>query len=149
MLSDFLRSAYKARIIQRSNIQFKNWIVDEKIVKRNFICDSFQSAAYFMGTVSDYLTNRNANFSVKNVYNQVEVVFDGEITDNDIDSIKNIDQLYSIKNNIADTIINCSLNKYASQERLALKENNQNVPTCYRLNKHEYLSVERSRADLI
>ena len=149
MLSEFLRSTYKARLIQRSNIQFKNWLVDEKIVRRNFICDSFQSAAYFMGTVSDYLTNRNANFSVKNVYNQVEVVFNGEITDNDIDSIKSIDRLFSIKNKIADTIVNSSLNEFASQERLALKENNQNVPTCYRLNKHEYLSVERSRADLI
>ena len=149
MLSDFLRSTYKAKIIQRTNIQFKNWFVEENIIRKNFNCDSFQSAAYFMGTISDYLTNRNANFSVKNVYNQVEIVFNGDITDNDVDSIKNIEQLYFIRNKIADTVINCSLNRFASQERLALKENNQNVPTCYRLSKNEYLSEERSRVDLI
>lgn len=138
MLSEFLRSNYAARIVQRSNIQVKDWIIHSNSISRRFGFDSYQSAVTFMKISADFLGNRGIDFKLNNVYNSVEVQIVGDATDNEIETANSINKLYYSSLHPVELLIKSDLSVYAFSDRLALKDNNQHVPTCFRLKSKDF-----------
>lgn len=143
MLSEFLKSTYKSKVLLRSNIQIPNWIVSDNLVQRKFKCDNFQSATFLLSALTDYLSNRNTNFSIMNVYDQVEVTINGDITERDIHSIKTIDSLYKHHYNLIDNVVKSDLSVNSLPKRLELHDNNQELETNYKLHGKEYFKEDK------
>lgn len=135
MLLGFLKQKYSKQIIGASiNSSLKSWTRESNLLTRKFAFDNFQNAVTFQSIIASYLSNSKLEFQVNNVYNSVTLKVDEEISERDVKILENIDHLYSKHLNLCNETINGDLVKYAASDRLALRNNIQNVATSY---KHE------------
>lgn len=149
MLSEFLKSNYANKVVRRGSIQLQNWVVESDIIKRKYVFTTFKDAVPFILVTSDFLTKRKINFTVSNVYNQVEVSILGEITQDDLDSIHKVDYLHSISHDLYGKITSNNFENLAFSERLSLRNNNQHLPTTHRLHPDQFFNEEKIKSALI
>jgi len=127
---EFLKSKYSR---QTASSVLKSWASEANQLKRNYSFDSFKVALGFQGVISDLLTNTTINFSINNVYNQVTIEVDNELTTRDLAVLENIERLYQRHLHICKDSLARAEN-YTNPERLQLRNNIQTITSSY---KHE------------
>lgn len=143
MLKQYLKNIHNQRIVNRTILSQKNWVVDPAFVKKQYTFDTFSSGSEFKQLVDDYLSNKRMNFSVNNVYNGVTIQIDGDLTDRDVHTLNEIDNMYFVYPHSFNYYLNYPLEEIAKPERLAPRTNIQHLPTTYKLKPLDFVEDKK------
>lgn len=138
MLLNYLKKLHSRQVVDSSILASKNWVSEASSIKKTFKFESFELATVFQRVAIDSLTNNRFNYHIHNVYNQVTITINNQVTERDASILNQLEHFYVRRNNTINDSLNRDLIEEAKPERLDLRDNIQHVPTTYKLHSLDF-----------